>query len=261
MASNQLHDYINETMLPKKIDDARLATLVMIPCFSGAPWELEKLKPLAHRPLKTMRLPEGVDDIEKYADFVEKQIANLDNFILVGDSFGAVISIALATRRPEGLSALIVSGGFASNPVSNPLLKLLFKAAGFLPGILYRTITLNFHASSLASPYDYNGEIPWSKKDSLTLFRQNTPHKSYFARTKAAFSANYVGKLNLINVPTLVITPSYDRLIGTQAAKQILDNIPDASEVVLANTGHMFRFTHPVTYAQTIERFLNEKVE
>jgi pimeloyl-ACP methyl ester carboxylesterase len=49
-------------------------------------------------------------------------------------------------------------------------------------------------------------------------------------------------------------------LIGENAARQMLEGIPDASEMVLEDTGHMFRYTHPVTYAEAIERFLQERV-
>jgi hypothetical protein len=34
------------------------------------------------------------------------------------------------------------------------------------------------------------------------------------------------------------------------------NGIADATEVVLARTGHMFRFTHPGRYSQAIEEFL-----
>jgi pimeloyl-ACP methyl ester carboxylesterase len=236
-------------------------TIVTVPCFSGAPWSLSQLTPLSHRPLKTMRLPEALDDIEEYADFVGKQVNNLESYVLIGDSFGANVSLAFATRKPKGLKALVISGGFAANPITNPFLKFRIKLARFLPGPLYREITLRFHAASLASPYDGEGQIPWSKKKSLDLFQRNTPHKSYVNRAKAAFSANYLDKLSLINVPTLIITPSYDRLIGKHAARQMLEGIPDAMEVVLERTGHMFRFSHPVTYAEAVEKFLKEKIE
>ena len=37
--------------------------IVTVPCFSGAPWDLEKLEPLSDFPLHTMRLPEGEDSM------------------------------------------------------------------------------------------------------------------------------------------------------------------------------------------------------
>jgi pimeloyl-ACP methyl ester carboxylesterase len=61
-------------------------------------------------------------------------------------------------------------------------------------------------------------------------------------------------------VPTLILTPSYDTLIGEHAAQQMLEGIPGATEIVLQNTGHMFRFSHPVTYANAIKQFLQERV-
>lgn len=81
------------------------------------------------------------------------------------------------------------------------------------------------------------------------------------ARARAAFSADYVNQLEKITVPTLILTPSDDRLIGQKAARQMLSGIKYATEVVLENTGHMFRFTHPVTYAETIEKFLEDRVD
>ncbi|XGV95253.1 MAG: alpha/beta fold hydrolase [Leptolyngbya sp. BL-A-14] len=234
-------------------------TIVTVPCFSGAPWQLERLTPLADWSLRTMRLPETLDNIEGYANFVAKQVAELDRYILVGDSFGANIAIALATSQPRGLEALVLSGGFAADPITNPLTKLKLTVASFLPGELYQQVTLRFHAQSLASPYDLNGQVPLSQTDIRSLFLQNTPRHSYLSRMKAAFSANYVDKLDRIQVPTLVLTPGYERLIGENAARQLVEGIPNATEVILPHTGHMFRFTHPVTYATAIQDFLQRR--
>ena len=237
------------------------ATIVTIPCFSGAPWRLGELTPLAGRALRTMRLPEGVDDIEAYADFVETQVADLDDYVLVGDSFGAVVSLAVAVRRPGGLRGLVLSGGFAATPVDSPLLRAKIGAARFLPGPLYREVTLRFHAASLASPHDRDGQVPLAKADFRRLFVEHTPWRSYVARAKAAFSADYRPRLGQITVPTLIITPSYDQMIGPAAARELLTGILDATEVVLPGTGHMFRFTHPHTYATTIDEFLRAHVD
>ena len=109
-------------------------TLVTVPCFSGAPWRLEELTPLAGRPLRTMRLPENVDDIEAYADFVEAQVAELDDYVLVGDSFGAVVSLAVALRHPA-LGAVLTARGMTTPSVFHHLetgLSLL-RSAGFEP--------------------------------------------------------------------------------------------------------------------------------
>ncbi|GAA2977639.1 alpha/beta hydrolase [Streptomyces lactacystinicus] len=235
---------------------AKNPTLVFIPCFSGAPWSAEQLAPYGEAPKRTLRLPEGVDSIERYADHVETAIADLDDYVLVGDSFGANIALALATRRPRGLRALVVSGGFAANPIDSKPMKALAQAMGKAPGPLYRQLTLRFHAHRLASPFDGEGQVPWSEARSRELFLANTPAASFGARVSAVFTADYVDVLDRIQVPTLILTPSHDVLIGENASKVMLAGIPDAREVVLPRTGHMFRFSHPVTYAAAVENFL-----
>lgn len=231
-------------------------TIVTIPCFSGAPWRLDELRPLRHRPLTTMRLPDDYDDIEDYADFVESQVDGLDEFVLVGDSFGAVVALALAVRRPSGLQGLVLSGGFAANPVDSLIGRAKISASRCLPGPLYRSLTLRLHAAALASPHDTAGDHPLDTADFRQLFLDNTPWRAYVNRAHAAFTADYRNQLGQIDVPTLIITPSHDELIGRRAAEELRSGIPDATEVVLDRTGHMFRFTHPRTYAATIEAFL-----
>jgi pimeloyl-ACP methyl ester carboxylesterase len=235
-------------------------TIVTVPCFSGSPWELDQFTPLANWSLRTMRLPEALDNIEAYADFLAEQVADLDRYILVGDSFGAIISLAFGTRQPKGLEALVMSGGFAADPVTDPFTKLKLTAASFLSGELYRQVTLRFHVQALASPFDLTGQVPLSKEANREFFVRNTPRQSYLSRMKAAFSANYLDRLHRIQVPTLILTPSDERLIGENAARLMLRGIPDATEVILPNTGHMFRFTHPVTYAEAIREFLETRV-
>jgi pimeloyl-ACP methyl ester carboxylesterase len=235
---------------------ANYPTIVTVPCFSGSPWQLEQFTPLANWPMQTMRLPEALDDIEDYADFLAKKVADLEHYVLVGDSFGASIAIAFATRQPIGLTALILSGGFAANPVTDPITKLKLLAAALLPGKLYQKITLRFHAQALASPFDKDGQVPLSTQNFRELFIYNTTRRTYLSRMKASLSANYLNRLSLIRVPTLIVTPSYDQLIGENAARQLVEGIYNAVEVVIPNTGHMFRFTHPVTYADVIREFL-----
>lgn len=234
-------------------------TIVTIPCFSGAPWELDELRALRHRPMTTMRLPDDLDDIERYADFVQAQVEGLDEFVLVGDSFGAVVALAVAVRRPPGLRALVISGGFAANPVDSRVGRAKIAAARYLPGPLYRSLTLRLHADALASPHDAEGDHPLNTSDFRQLFVDNTPWRAYIHRARAAFSADYRSHLAHIQVPTLIITPSHDELIGPDAANTLRSGIPDATEVVLNRTGHMFRFTHPETYAAVIETFLIER--
>ena len=83
--------------------------------------------------------------------------------------------------------------------------------------------------------------------------------RDYVARAKAAFAADYLADLARVNVPTLILTPEHDELIGPRAAELMLAGITDAEEVVIPRTGHMFRFSHPVSYAAQVPAFLDRR--
>lgn len=232
------------------------ATLVMVPCFAGAPWNLEQMTYLQDWPMRTFRLPGDLNDLEKLSDFVLEQVKDLESYVLVGDSFGAVISIALATRRPRGLQALVLSGGFAKNPITSPVLKTLAALAPVFPGAFYRELTLRAHAANLRSVFDSEGEIPWSAAKTREFFAKGTSHRAYVNRVKSIERSDYTNVLSRINVPTLILTPEEDRLIGKEAARILLKGIAGSSEVVMPRTGHMFRFSHPAAYSKQVRDFL-----
>ncbi len=231
-------------------------TLVMVPCFAGAPWNLGQMSYLQDWPMRTFRLPDDLNDLGKLSDFVLEQVKDLESYVLVGDSFGAVISIALATRRPRGLQALVLSGGFAKNPITSPILKTLAALAPYFPGPFYRELTLRAHAANLRSVFDSEGEIPWSATKTRELFAKETPHRAYVNRIKSIERSDYSNVLSRINVPTLILTPEKDRLIGEEAARIMLKGIAGSSEVVMPRTGHMFRFSHPGAYSKQVRDFL-----
>ncbi len=57
-----------------------------------------------------------------------------------------------------------------------------------------------------------------------------------------------------------MLTPEHDTLIGEDAAMILRRGIRDSVEHVLPRTGHMFRFTHPVTYSRHIADFIRTRI-
>lgn len=232
-------------------------TLVTVPCFSGAPWDERQLTPLRTYPVRTMRLPEEVDDVDRYADFLAAQVEGLSDYVLVGDSFGAVISLTLALRQPAGLRGLVLSGGFAANPLPRSK-AIAARASRYARGPIYRHLTLRIHARELSSRFDQTAEVPHRQNDYRRLFIENTPPGSYSARVTSVISFDVRDQLAKVHVPTLLITPADDRLVGEHAAQELCQGLPNAREAVLPSTGHMFRFTHPGLYGRTILEFLQD---
>ncbi len=236
-------------------------TLVLVPCFAGAAWDVGAIAPLNGRDVLAPTLPDDIDSVDGYADFLADLVAPLDRYVLVGDSFGAVVALALAVRNPSGLEAMVLSGGFAADPL--PTWKALAcRTAHLVPGPLYRHGTLRFHAWQLSSVFDKSGEaeVPHTMGDYREFFVHNTPLAAYSARVTSVLGIDLRTELSEVTVPTLVLTPGDDRIIGDQAATDLVNGLPNATEQVLGRTGHMFRFTHPTRYGTAIADFVDREI-
>jgi pimeloyl-ACP methyl ester carboxylesterase len=227
--------------------------LVLVPCFSGAPWSTQDFPEWKGRVLVTGRLP-AAGTIEEYADIVQSWTEGLDEYILVGDSFGAFVSLALAQRQPPGLKGLVLSGGFAKAHVSWQT-KVQLAAAGILGQVGY-PLTIKFWVRGLGSHFDPLG----TEAELRNLFLEYSDAATFVNRSKAVLETDLRPGLSRVSVPTLILTPEDDRLIGAEAADEMVFGIPDAEELVLKGTGHLLRFTHESDYATAVNQFITRRV-
>ena len=156
-------------------------------------------------------------------------------------------------QGPEGAGAL---WRFRQEPNHLAPAQVSGKACAVFPGVFYRQLTLWFHAAQLASSFDKEGEIIWSTGQSRALFVRATPHKAYVNRVRSIEKTDYTAQLKNIDVPTLILTPEEDRLVGEEASGILLRGIKGSREVIMPRTGHMFRFSHPGAYSLEIKKFL-----
>jgi pimeloyl-ACP methyl ester carboxylesterase len=235
--------------------------VVTVPCFSGAPWDLKAFPGLVKAyGATTLALPDRVNTVAANADAVIAEVDRYADVVLVGDSFGAFVALAAALRHPRSLRGLVLSGGFASDPNTSMIGRMRAGLARTLPRAWYKHVTLRAHAAALASPHDAAAEVPWNEKKSRQLFAEHTPWESYVGRLRAIRGADYRAQLAEIEVPTLILSPSFDKLVGREATDTLRDGIRRADEVVLESTGHMFRFTHPHRYEEAVLRFIETRV-
>jgi pimeloyl-ACP methyl ester carboxylesterase len=227
--------------------------LVLVPCFSGAPWDTSAFPKWKDRIMVTGQLP-NAESIDRYADIVDEWAAGLPEYVLVGDSFGASIALALAERRPRGLRALVMSGGYAYAHVT-PYTRMRV-TAGKLLGQTGYPISVRFHVMSLGSKFD----PPGTQEELRDIFLLHSDAGTFVRRAELTLGADMRPGLSRVNVPTLIITPEDDRLIGPASAAELIHGIPDAEEVVLPGTGHLLRFTHEAAYAQAAEGFLTRRL-
>jgi len=209
--------------------------LVLVPGFSGAPWDPGVYGAWRTRILVTAPLPDA-GSIDDCADAVEGWGAGLRDYALVGDTFGSLVALAVARRRPRGLRALVISDNCLSAGLAcdgpEPLVDWYFGCmrSRFDPPVTVERIQRLF--------FEYC--------DAATL-------RCRLAIAGAAAATLHAGA---ITVPTLVLAPEAGR-----AARRSLILLVGAgattTRIVLPGTGPLFRFTHPDAYAAAMATFLD----
>jgi pimeloyl-ACP methyl ester carboxylesterase len=223
--------------------------LVLVPCFSGAPWDTASFPQWKNREMITGQLP-NAESMDEYADIVSAWTKGIGDYVLIGDSFGASVALLLAERQPEHLKALVMSGGFAKADVT--LFTRLRVVAAKIIGQRGYPLTVKMHVRSLSSHFD----PPGTQEELRQLFLKHSDAKTFIKRGTLVLKADLRPGLSQVKVPTLILTPEEDRLIGPESANELKSGIQLATEEILKGTGHLLRFTHETAYAEAVDRFL-----
>ncbi|MGZ4847606.1 MAG: alpha/beta fold hydrolase [Halobacteriota archaeon] len=224
--------------------------LVLVPCGSGAPWDIAAFPQWSNRQMITGQLP-NAESMDEYADIVSAWTNGIGDYVLIGDSFGASVALLLAERQPAHLKVLVLSGGFAKADVA--LLTRLRVAANVISQRGYPSI-VKMYARMMSSHFD----PPGTDEEIRQLHLKHCNPKTFVKRTTLVLKTDLRPGLGCVKVPTLLLTPEDDRLIGPKSACELKDGITLATEHVMKGTGHLLRFTNETDYAEAVDRFLEE---
>ncbi len=209
---------------------------MLVPGFSGAPWDPGAYGAWRSRILVTARLPDA-GSIDAYADAVEGWGAGLRDYALVGDAFGSLIALAVARRRPRGLRALVLS----DNCLSAGLVR-----DGPEP-------LVDWYLGCMRSPLDPPSTADGIRRLFLDFCEPTTLGRRLTLASNRGASAHPGG----IAVPTLVVYPEYAGTMARRALAPLIGADATTTQIVLPGTGPLFRFTHPDAYTTAVATFLD----
>jgi pimeloyl-ACP methyl ester carboxylesterase len=192
----------------------------------------------------------GLDDlVDDLAEFLGWY--GLEAPPLMGVSFGGVLALEFAARRPRGLSSLIVQGAGArfergllqqvagtvlaryplpaDNPFVNQFFNLLFGGRQ-RPGPLFRFVTRQC----------------WQTDQAVMAHRFGLVERFDITR-----------RLGRIRVPALVLTGERDLLVSAKSLAALCEGLADCRQVSLPGCGHLAFATRPERVAEEVRGFLN----
>jgi len=182
-------------------------------------------------------------------EFVRTRLPSDAPFFLLGESFSSPIAIALAAERPPMLTGLILSCGFARNPV--PPMRALRHLVRFAP--------LHSRFSRFASPlllgWRASADLGRALRSALDM--ANAPVLRM--RMRAVLDVDYSERVRTIAVPVMYLQADGDRLVFASSARHLRSLLP-AMKVVTLRGPHLLLQTAPVQAAAAVIAFIADTV-
>lgn len=208
-------------------------------------------------------------DLDSYIkwlyDFIDKQKLN-EPPILLGHSFGSIITSAYAAKYPQTIKKLILV-----NPIGAPALEgpraILTQLALFyywsgrkLPSKLARIWMSAKPAVAIVT-------ITMTKSKDKTLRRfVHDQHFRYFSRfhdmrsLSESFTTSVTNNVRQfaseVPVPTLLIVGERDDITPLHNQQELVELFPDAQLVVIDRVGHLTHYETPAEVATAVKSFI-----
>jgi pimeloyl-ACP methyl ester carboxylesterase len=190
----------------------------------------------------------GRQDIDEYGKAVIEfmKAARLSSAVLVGFSMGSAIALSLALRYRKRVLGLGLLGAGAKLRVTSDTLEMLTSASTFMSAV----------ETVIESSYSA-GVDPQVKKlalQQMTETRQSVVYGDFLA----CDSFDVMERLDKIQVPTLLICGSVDRMTPPNRSEFLRDHIEGAQLNILDGAGHMVATERPDEVAGLLSSFLEQ---
>ena len=194
-------------------------------------------------------------------DFVET--AGLDDFILVGHSFGGEGSLHYAVRHPEKIRALVLvaSGGVA--PTAEETAAMGFDGLIGAPfWVHWLAINISPDAAlEAATPALYHNLEAVTEADTRRVTRlmlyEGNRGGGYWLNANGVSDPKPVPDLESLPMPTLILAGEYDIIVPLRMHEELNARIPNSELVVFQDTGHMITAESPEKTLAAVRSFLS----
>jgi pimeloyl-ACP methyl ester carboxylesterase len=189
----------------------------------------------------------GRDAIADYAADVVAffDAVGIERAVVVGHSMGGAIALTMALDSPERVTALVLIATGARLRVA--------------PSILERVSTDFEAAVSIITRHAWSQEVPSELVDlGRERFREAGPDV-LLGDLIACDRFDVMERLGEIDVPTLVVAGSADRLAPVKYAHYLAEHVSGAQIAIIEGAGHMVMLERPAEAASIIQHFLMDR--
>lgn len=187
----------------------------------------------------------GPYSVAAYADRVQEAInaRGLDDYLLVGHSMGGKIALALATRRPAGLRALVLLA--PSPPTPEPIEEEM--RAKLIAGWGHYGPASETLARVTGRP------LGGALRERTIFHMMNTNKGAWMAWLRQGSQENISGEMHRIQVPATIVSGDRDKALPTELiTREVAARLPQARLVIVPGAGHLLPLEAPRQVADAI---------
>lgn len=190
--------------------------------------------------------PPGRTTIADYAADAAALLTHekIERAILIGHSMGGAIAQVLALNHPKVVAGLVLIGTGARLPVNSLILE--------------QTLTNFAVVTHFVTKYSWSPDAPLPLVEKGHQALIETPPDVLFGDFVACSTFNTMDRLGEINVPTLVIAGSDDKMMPPKFGQTLVEQIPNARFHVVENGGHMMMLEQAGEVTAVITQFLTQ---
>jgi len=181
-----------------------------------------------------------VDDLEAVLDRVTGGRDDADRVALVGHSMSGWTAAAFATRHPDCVAALVLSGS----------------PAGLLPRERHEAILAEMGAVPDPDPDPLDPERAFLS-ESITDLNHHSPPS--FDEVHPVVERFETDPDRLDGVPVLAIAGEFDPFMPPQAVEALADRLADVSTATVEGAAHSAHFERAEAFDEQVGRFLEER--
>ena len=200
----------------------------------------------------------GECTLENFAAALEQFFAalDLDGMVLVGNSFGGMVSTCYAERHPQRVQglALVSSAGMKEYSAEEQALVRehfsLRNLQGLRPEFIEPLFAVNFAQRTPQRECYLEGQRGNLRRADYTEYARVLTESA-----QLAFAVPVVPLLEKIRVPILLVWGEQDQVFPLALAQAALPSLPQARLVRIAGASHMPQMDQPEIFVRVVQEF------
>ena len=172
-----------------------------------------------------------------------------ERFALVGSSFGSLMSIAFALEHPERLKALVLVSPVAS-------VRRVHRAAVALSTLVRMPKPFAYLFAPTVARIMGGRYLPPEGRSEIVRESRRLSPLEMLRRLQDILAADYLGALERLRVPTLVLHGGRDLLVPLSYARDVAARIPGSRLEVIREASHLPYMSHTDAFNAFVGDFL-----